>query len=131
MTFGILAACLAILAAAPAVALDGNPEEGARQFALNCAGCHGANAAGDGPMTDILSIAPPDLTMLATEDGFPMADVVRRIDGRDLLGHGGPMPLFGAILQDKSAVVDDAYGNPVFTSQPVLDIATWLSTIQR
>ena len=131
MTSGKIAACLLFLAAAPAAALDGVAEAGARHFALNCAGCHGADAQGGGPMTDILAVAPPDLTRLSTADGFPMADIVRRIDGRDLLGHGGPMPIFGAILEDRSALVDDAFGNPVFTSQPVLDIATWLAEIQR
>ncbi len=127
----LIAACLLSVAATGVMALDGDPEAGARHFALNCAGCHGADASGAGPMTDILAIAPPDLTRLSTGGGFPMADVVRRIDGRDLIGHGGPMPLFGAILQDQSALVDDDAGNPVFTSQPVLDIATWLATIQR
>lgn len=123
--------CLFALAASRSVALDGDPVEGARHFAVNCSACHGTDAQGSGPMTDILSIAPPDLTQLQTGDAFPMADVVRKVDGRDLIGHGGPMPVFGAILEDKSAVVDDAFGTPVFTSQPVLDIATWLASIQR
>ncbi len=121
------------LAASPSIALDGDPDAGAAAFAENCAACHGALAEGDGPMTKILSVDAPDLTALAARNGgdFVMADVVRRIDGRDLLGHGGPMPLFGPILKDKSAVVDDVDGNPVFTSQAVLDIAAWLQTIQR
>ena len=131
MRSSIRTAGLLTLLAAPVAALDGNAEDGARNFMLNCAGCHGADAQGAGPMGIILAVSPPDLTQLSTADGFPMADVVRRIDGRDLIVHGGPMPVFGAILEDRSALVDDPEGNPVFTSQAVLDIATWLSTIQR
>jgi hypothetical protein len=83
-------------------------------------------------MAEILAISPPDLTLLTGDAGFSMADVVRRIDGRDMiLSHGGPMPIFGHILEDRSAVVEDLDGTPVFTSQTVLDLAAYLESIQR
>lgn len=111
-------------------ATTGDPARGADLFAQNCAACHGPEATGDGPMAGALSNPPADLTALSAADGFPLARVVRTIDGRDLIAHGGPMPLFGNLLKERSAVVDDADGNPVFTSQAVLDIATWLATLQ-
>ena len=127
-----LAAALALSAAA-APAADPNPEHGAVLYRLNCATCHGMEARGDGPMTDILAIDPPDLTLLGEPGAaYPLADVVRRIDGRDmLLAHGGPMPIYGTILEDRSAVVDDPSGDPIFTSQAVIDIAAWLGTVQQ
>lgn len=83
-------------------------------------------------MTSILEIQPPDLTQIAPGGvGFPLAEVVRKIDGRDLLAHGGPMPVFGLILEDQSGVVDAQDGTPVFTSQAVVDIARWLESVQR
>ena len=61
-----------------------------------------------------------------------MSRIVRTIDGRDLiLSHGGPMPLFGMLLRDDSAVVDGEDGTPIITKQSVVDIATWLASVQR
>lgn len=122
------------LAAAPAAVADPDPDAGAALFGAYCAACHGVDARGGGPMAEILSIEPPDLTVLAAGAGgaFPLARVVRQIDGRDvLLAHGGPMPIFGTILEGESGLVEDEDGTPVFTTQAVVDIAAWLATIQR
>lgn len=126
-------ACLvAVLAAAPAAAQD--VARGAELFQGHCAACHGADAMGAGPMAAILEVSPPDLTTLASAGSgvFPTARVVRSIDGRDvILSHGGPMPLFGMLLKDESAVVDGEDGTPIITKQAVVDLATWLASIQR
>lgn len=121
-----------VVLAGPAAAQD--VARGGELFRGYCAACHGIAATGDGPMTEILEIAPPDLTGLAEANGgvFPMARVVRVIDGRNLLlSHGGPMPLFGMILQGEAAVVDGEDGTPVITRQSVVDIAGWLASLQR
>lgn len=126
----ILLAALGV--AAPAWADD--PQAGAASFRAYCATCHGLDAVGDGPMTAILAIRPPDLTRLARNaDGvFPMGYVVRRIDGRDaLLSHGGTMPVFGFLLAGPSGVIEDADGSPILTPQSVVDLALWLRMIQR
>lgn len=129
MRFGLLALSMIL---APGAAMAADADAGGALFRQNCAPCHGAGAKGDGPMVEILSVDPPDLTALSVEGSFPMADVVRRIDGRDmLLAHGGPMPIFGYILEERSAVVEDEQGTPIFTSQAVLDIAAWLETVQQ
>lgn len=120
------------LLAGPAAAQDA--ERGAELFATHCAACHGAAARGDGPMAEVLAVAPADLTALAAAEGggFPMERVVRAIDGRTLiLSHGGPMPLFGTILGGEGAVIDSADGTPVITKVGVVDIAAWLATIQE
>jgi mono/diheme cytochrome c family protein len=126
---------LALLAGlSPAHAGEPDPERGAMLFRQNCATCHGLSGGGDGPMTEVLTVMPADLTGIAARAGdvFPVEDVVRRIDGRDpLLSHGGPMPVFGFLLQDQDAVVDGVDGAPVFTSQAVVDITAWIATIQR
>lgn len=125
-------AALLLSVASPLHAEEPDAAAGRDLFQGNCAPCHGAGGKGDGPMAAILSVKPADLTKIANGGEFPMADVVRRIDGRDmLLAHGGPMPIFGYILEDRSAVIDDPDGTPVFTSQAVLDIAAWLATIQE
>lgn len=109
----------------PATVQAADVDSGRVLFLQNCAPCHGPTAAGDGPVREILSVTPPPLTGLSVEGVFPTGDVVRRINGRDmLLAHGGPMPIFSYILEDRSAVVEDEDedGTPIFTSQPVLDI---------
>jgi mono/diheme cytochrome c family protein len=119
------------LLACPAAAQDVG--HGAELFAANCAACHGAAAEGNGPMAEVLEVKPADLTALAAGNGgaFPMARAVRAIDGRTkLLSHGGPMPLFGAILGGEPAVIDAEDGTPIITKAAVVDIAAWLASIQ-
>lgn len=122
-----------MLAAAPALAQDA--VEGQQLFATFCATCHGTAAQGGGPMAELLAISPPDLTALAAGNGgvFPTERVVFTIDGRDLLtAHGGPMPLFGAFFEgDAVASVQAPSGQPVLTSQPVVDLVTWLESVQQ
>ena len=124
----------AILAvgAGQAGATEPDPERGAALYRSHCATCHGLSGVGDGPMTSILTVTPPDLTGLSAGEDFPTADVVRKIDGRTfMLAHGGVMPVFGFILEGPAGVVDDVDGSPLMTTQSVVDIAAWIETIQR
>ena len=103
-------------------------------FQSFCAACHGPSAKGDGPTAKVLTVAPPDLTRLARDNGgvFPMFRVVRQIDGRDpTLQHGGQMPLFGALFDFPDGAIASETGQPIITAQPIADIAAWLATVQR
>ena len=127
----ILFFCLLGLAAA-ASAQDA--DEGKVLFMDHCATCHGTSARGDGPMAAVLSVEPPDLTELADRNSgaFPTDYVVRRVDGREeVLAHGGPMPVFGMILEGESGVVDAPDGSPIFTTAAIVDLTEWLRTIQK
>jgi mono/diheme cytochrome c family protein len=75
-------------------------------FYNNCASCHGVGGKGDGPLGQVLTIRPADLTVLAKRTGgkFPADKVYQMIDGRDpaVRGHGGPdMPVWGDIYSAK------------------------------
>lgn len=65
-----------------------------------CAVCHGLHGHGDGPMADILTPPPSNLTLLAKQnDGeYPFGRVYEVIDGRALVaGHGTrQMPIWGS-----------------------------------
>ena len=128
----LLALSLAVLIpATTALAQDVNGQEIYLEY---CAGCHGAAAKGDGPLADLISVEVPDLTSLSRQYGgaFPLVDVVRQIDGRvEMRGHGGPMPVFGALLSGASAVVDTAAGDPIVTKAAVLAVADYLEGLQR
>ncbi|WP_208353352.1 c-type cytochrome [Pseudaestuariivita rosea] len=109
-------------------------EAGRQIFLQNCATCHGINGRGDGPMTGALATQPPDLTRLtANNEGvFPMVRVVFRIDGRDpITSHGGPMPMFGHMLDGRSAALDAEDGTPILTSEMMVDLVSYLQTMQR
>lgn len=72
---------------------------GKQEFMRSCAVCHGEKGKGDGLMTGLLLVNPPDLTSIAKRHGgkFPAAWVYRIIDGRqEVRPHGSEeMPIWG------------------------------------
>lgn len=125
-------ALLALLLASPALADD--PERGRMFYDNHCATCHGTAALGDGPMSAVLSVRPPDLTRLAVQnDGtFPTDRVIRRIDGtHEVLAHGGAMPLFGLLLEGPSDIILAPDGSEIIASEAIVDIAAWLQSVQN
>ena len=120
------------LLATPAFAQD-TVRTGEEAFLENCAGCHGEDADGYGPMTEVLTVNVPDLTRLSARNGgtFPWLRTVHMIDGRTgLPAHGGPMPIFGNVLKGDTAAADAPDGTPVITSARVLAIVDYLQSIQ-
>ena len=131
----MLALIAAIAIAAPAGAQEDHPRagEGAELFQDYCATCHGADARGGGPMHPVLTVEAPDLTRLAAErGGFPHADVVRKIDGRDpLVSHGSDMPVWGPYFDGEGGVVRTDSGRPIPTSGAIEALVSWLETVQE
>jgi mono/diheme cytochrome c family protein len=122
----------AAVLACPAVAED--VERGQDFYAGHCATCHGIAATGDGPMAPVLSVRPANLTLLSASNGgvFPTDRVIRRIDGtQEVLAHGGPMPLFGLLLEGPSDVIMAPDGSEIIASEAIVDIAAWLQSIQK
>ena len=122
------------LATSVAQAAAQDRDAGRQVFREYCVTCHGMEGRGDGPMTQVLTINPPDLTQLAADNNgvFPVSRVVARIDGRmPVLGHGGPMPVFGDLFEGQSGVLDSEAGAPILTSQPMVDVVTYLKDLQR
>ena len=127
-----LSVIFAVLAA-PALA-EPDPVAGEGVFQTFCAACHGADAKGNGPMTEVLTLIPPDLTQLSASNGgvFPVFDVLRQIDGRDpMLAHGGEMPLFGQLFEFPDTAIATDSGQPILTAQPLADVAAWLESVQE
>lgn len=118
--------------AAPAVAQD--TVQGEALFGFYCATCHGNSATGNGPMSPSLVVAPADLTTLAARNAgvFPTNRVVMRIDGRDpLVSHGSMMPVYGDFFEGSDVVTKAETGQPIMTSQPIVDLLAYLQGIQQ
>jgi mono/diheme cytochrome c family protein len=127
--FAMIAAGLAL--GPPAAAQDAGA--GAAIYGDFCAVCHGPAGQGDGPMAEALTVAPPDLTMLAEDGAFPALRVARQIDGRDpLVAHGGEMPLYGRWFEGDGADVamTGPGGQPMMLSRPIADLIAYLMEIQ-
>ena len=123
---------LALLSGGPLAAQDA--PQGEALFGYYCATCHGNRAIGNGPMSPSLVVAPTDLTRLAAEnDGvFPTVRVVMRIDGRDpLVSHGSMMPVYGDFFAGTDVIIKSEAGQPIMTSQPIVDLLAYLQTLQQ
>ena len=107
--------------------------DGAKLFAAECAGCHGAEAMGNGPLAAGLPVPPPDLTGIAARNGgvFPRDYVMSIIDGLDRGAHfSAAMPEFGAGDMGPLVMTDED-GNPVPVPADLLALADYLETLQR
>jgi mono/diheme cytochrome c family protein len=99
----LVSVALAVLVAAPCTARAGESEDADRALFLRyCAACHGADGKGGGVVGPAFANRPPDLTRLARDAGgeFPLARVLRAIDGRDVIrAHGSAdMPVWGEVF---------------------------------
>jgi hypothetical protein len=59
-------------------------EKGRIEFMSKCAGCHGSDGRGTGPLSSKLKIKPADLTVIAKRNSgvFSRDIVAERVDGR-------------------------------------------------
>jgi mono/diheme cytochrome c family protein len=129
---------LAILAIGAGLAACANQRtsrsatSGAALYQTSCAGCHGANATGNGPITPVIGVAPPDLTRIAARRGgtFPELEVWRIIDGQaDLSAHGPRhMPVWGYEFFGTDADDEVAHRQ---AEQKVDSLVSYLRSIQR
>lgn len=98
ISFTTLAAAT-LLWALPGVSFAQGQPAGKARFEQYCSGCHGTDGKGDGPLANLLTVKPVDLTQLAKNNAgkFPGTKVMRTIDGRDTIrAHGtSDMPIWG------------------------------------
>jgi mono/diheme cytochrome c family protein len=106
---------------------------GEQEYMRSCGTCHGVDGTSNTPFSDLLTVAPPDLTTLAANnDGvFPMLQVIHMIDGRSgLRGHGSEMPIWGDRYAD-DADLAGTYGAELIVRGRVLELAEYLASIQQ
>lgn len=130
----------ALLCGVPATAQDAMIEAGRVEYLSACAGCHGQDARGNGPMADLMRIETPDLTQLSERAGgeFPFRNTLLLIDGRDVRAHGGDMPIWGerlsTLLKCEEATSDSPcqVGDPEFVIKGRMTALTlYLESVQE
>ncbi len=100
-TAGVVVLGWGAVAAVPATAQSNQAfvEVGEREYMANCAACHGAEGKGNGPVAEVLSPTPSDLTRISERhDGeFPRDYLIEVIDGREMMSAHGEleMPVWG------------------------------------
>ncbi len=104
---------------------------GKATYEASCMSCHGTEARGDGPVAELLTIPPADLTQLRKKQGglFPVDEVYRIIDGREeYRAHGTrEMPVWGNIWSD-------AEGQPIAeekVERRINELVEYLRSIQE
>jgi len=131
MKTGLCARAVTVMAGA---GFAENVDEGAALYLTHCATCHGIDMDGNGPMAGVLLIKPDNLLTLSQgNDGqFPLVRVIKRIDGRDpLVSHGSPMPVYGDFFEGVDVALKTPTGQPIMTSQPVVELVAFLQSVQQ
>jgi len=134
-----LALCGLLLAVFNAHAQTSRPGQydfGRREYAANCAGCHGSDGRGNGPYKPFLTRSPSDLTGLTRSNAgvFPAQRVHEVIDGRaQVRAHlGGDMPIWGADYLTKYAAdyADVPYDPEAYVRTRITALVDYLNRIQ-
>jgi mono/diheme cytochrome c family protein len=124
----LVAGCASPLS--PTRAEDPAVAEGRDLFETHCELCHGAEARGNGPISDDLKVHPADLTKIAARRAgtFPEAEVAGIIDGRTRVrGHGREMPVWGRALAEETA---DPAKRPAAVKEKIAKLVAYLRSIQ-
>lgn len=78
---------------------DAQLKLGEAEYRNSCAACHGVKADGLGPVAEVLSTKPPNLTRISSgfNGQFPEEHIYKVIDGRTMINpHGDKqMPVWG------------------------------------
>jgi mono/diheme cytochrome c family protein len=130
----------AALLALPFVAVPGAASaqpapNGAQEFRMSCAVCHGEDARGDGPLAKLLKVNPSNLTLLARQNHgtFPAEHISEMIDGRaQVNGHGTrEMPVWGARYETEVARDYGPFGSESMVKARIAELVKYLQSIQK
>lgn len=110
-------------------------DPGKREFDANCASCHGTSGKGNGALVPFLTKSPPDLTLLAKNNGgvLPMSRLYDVIDGAEVPVHGTrDMPVWGRDYRIKDAeyFMEAPYNAEAHVRARILGLLEYINRIQ-
>ena len=113
---------------------QGTFDLGKREYNSKCAVCHAESGKGGGPYVEVLKRSPPDLTMMAKNNGgmFPVNRAYEVIEGAGV-GHGTrDMPIWGQDYRVGAAAyyVDVPYNAEAFVRTRILALVEYLNRLQ-
>jgi mono/diheme cytochrome c family protein len=115
-------------------AMAGTDKIGEREFQTHCAVCHGADASGNGPMVEWLTVKPPSLRTLAKRNNgvFPWQRVYDILNGTRPVKLHGPsdMPVWGGRYAEKIIREKGEYDADSVQAR-ILELVFYLATIQE
>lgn len=133
-TMAALAGVLLVLGASSAAYGQDN-QIGADAYAAACAVCHGSDGKGGGEFADVLTVAPPDLTVLKSrnDDVFPYLDVFQIVDGRTTLrAHGtSAMPIWGDTFKQEIGENAGPFGSELLVRARIVALVDYIESIQQ
>jgi len=101
---------------------------GRDMFVHYCAVCHGKDAKGNGPAATAMKTPPPDLTILAKDNGgkYPAPHVAAVIRGQAALASHGTqdMPIWGPLFLSISQ------GHEAQVQQRVSNLVSYIDSLQ-
>ena len=128
---GAAASVALVLSGANAFAVDPIAQQ---EYSV-CASCHGADGKGDGPMVDLLTSKPSDLTKLSANNGgvFPLERVIQIVDGRSpMAAHGSrDMPIWGSRFSSQYTGTGGPLGSEMEVRGRILSIVYYVQTLQE
>jgi len=109
---------------------------GSDEYRISCLNCHGEGGKGDGPMMELLTKKPSDLTVLAknNEGEYPFVKVYQTIDGRVTVpGHGTrAMPIWGArYAEEDYERYGTAFGAEDVVRGRILQLVYYIQSLQE
>ena len=109
---------------------------GSDEYRVSCLHCHGEGGTGDGPMMELLTKKPSDLTVLAKNNGgdYPFVRVYQTIDGRlTVPGHGTrEMPIWGArYAEEDYERYGTAFGAEDVVRGRILQLVYFIQSLQQ
>jgi mono/diheme cytochrome c family protein len=120
-----------------AFAQKAKTDPGKQEFEIQCGVCHGMDAKGNGFLGASLKVVPPDLTVLAKNNGgvFPADRIIGVIDGRTQVASHGQrdMPVWGTRYAVNAAehFVDVPYDQEAFVRARILLLIDYLHRVQQ
>jgi mono/diheme cytochrome c family protein len=129
----------AALASAAAVvcagALADAPQLGRDRYEAKCAVCHGADGKGNGPVANMLTKKPSDLTMMSKNNNgaFPFWAAYEVVDGRSGVGAHGTreMPVWGKEFYQSSRDGSQGISTETIVRGQIMELLIYLRSIQQ